>query len=472
MAQQFIQSDNLDPTQAVFGEKSEGVRALQKQLNEQFNAGLSEDALYGPLTQAAYNKYMNQPAPTAENGFGAAGDESDSGSASPKFDFSSYVAPESEYETLAQSRYDTSQTPIDRDKIRQETRQQFQAQIDAINSVFDQLVADARVEGQGRLGSGRAIQARGGLLGSARGSAQTEQIKGFNREVISGINAKRNAAITGIFAKADELAQNEILDREKAAREGADSFLQHLQTKEERKRGNAEVIIDSLVADGIDINDMEQEQVFDLAGRLGVNPEDLITIYNGKVASATGDEDTTFELGQGQAKYRIDPETGEVERIAFNPKVFASDSKGGATSGSGLAEDFFTNSQLSKGAANAGMSVEEFGKLPQDEANRYIQGDRSSGEVNSYQDYGEDEVVDLLVKTNRSTAESLVNEIIDSGNLEVQDEDGNDIVITFTPEEVADFINKVQEKRGENFFSGRITRRPLREDELDLPEQQ
>lgn len=57
MQPKYTQSANIDPAKATFGEKSAGVLALQKSLNQQ-NAGkagwvpLKEDALYGPLTQA------------------------------------------------------------------------------------------------------------------------------------------------------------------------------------------------------------------------------------------------------------------------------------------------------------------------------------------------------------------------------------------------------------------------------------
>ena len=41
-------------------------------------------------------------------------------------------------------------------------------------------------------------------------------------------------------------------------------------------------------------------------------------------------------------------------------------------SAAGLAKDFFTNTQLSIGAAKAGMGITEFGNLSVDEANRFI----------------------------------------------------------------------------------------------------
>ena len=52
-----------------------------------------------------------------------------------------------------------------------------QAEIDATNQVYDQLLNEARVQGQGRLGSQRAIAWRRGMAGSPAGSAQKEKVQ-------------------------------------------------------------------------------------------------------------------------------------------------------------------------------------------------------------------------------------------------------------------------------------------------------
>jgi len=66
MQPKYTPSQNIDPTKAIYGEKSAGVLALQQSLNKQYSGlpgyvPLKEDSLYGPLTQAATK--FQAPAP-------------------------------------------------------------------------------------------------------------------------------------------------------------------------------------------------------------------------------------------------------------------------------------------------------------------------------------------------------------------------------------------------------------------------
>src|SRR3990167_4204690 len=55
-------STNTDSTKVTYGTKGADVLALQKSLNAK-GAGLKEDSMYGPLTQAAVAKYGGQASP-------------------------------------------------------------------------------------------------------------------------------------------------------------------------------------------------------------------------------------------------------------------------------------------------------------------------------------------------------------------------------------------------------------------------
>lgn len=55
---------------------------------------------------------------------------------------------------------------IDPQAAYDEKVKQRQAQIDATNAMYRDQLNQARIRGQNRLGSGTAIQSRGGLLGS------------------------------------------------------------------------------------------------------------------------------------------------------------------------------------------------------------------------------------------------------------------------------------------------------------------
>lgn len=72
----------------------------------------------------------------------------------------------------------------------------------------------------------------------------------------------------------------------------------------------------------------------------------------------------------------LDPATEKALREAYNETIGESAVK---------AKDFFTNTQISKGAAKAGMSLSEFGELSADEANRYITDSTSSTTINPFE---------------------------------------------------------------------------------------
>ena len=59
----------------------------------------------------------------------------------------------------------------------------YQGQIDATNQIYAQKLGEAKTQGVSNLGSGRAIQARSGLLGSDFASSQNADITAQNTEI-------------------------------------------------------------------------------------------------------------------------------------------------------------------------------------------------------------------------------------------------------------------------------------------------
>jgi len=107
--------------------------------------------------------------------------------------------------------------------IRNQTRL-YQAEIDATNQVYDQLLNEARIEGRGRIGSQRAIAARGGLLGSDFAGAQKQRVQDFNTDINRGIQAERVAAIGAIEGRIRESVQQELQGKREARQLGPTSW--------------------------------------------------------------------------------------------------------------------------------------------------------------------------------------------------------------------------------------------------------
>lgn len=249
--------------------------------------------------QPTSSKITTQPTdlikavPTAANGFGT-------NVANPY---------ESEYDRLFKQRYQESQLPIDVNKIRKQKIAQFQAEIDATNQIYSNLIAKAQVEGQGRVGQQRAISARSGLINQPRGEAQKEQVLDYNRGIESDIAARQQLAITSIMTEAQNRADEEIAQREQAKRLGAEQYLQYLAGTEERKSKNASAVLQGLLAQGLTLEDIAPEQFTQIANSLRMTPQELTSVYEGELAKAqAAAEQAEYERLKAERAYNLDVE--------------------------------------------------------------------------------------------------------------------------------------------------------------------
>lgn len=95
------------------------------------------------------------------------------------------------YQALLGGAKKAATTKIDSpEQAYQKKLKQYQAEIDATNNIYAQILADTKQQGMGRLGSSRAIQARGGLLGSDFGAAQTDTIGKSNLDAENLVRAE------------------------------------------------------------------------------------------------------------------------------------------------------------------------------------------------------------------------------------------------------------------------------------------
>jgi len=231
--------------------------------------------------------------------------------------------------------------------------QLFQGQIDATNQVYDTLLGEARLQGQGRLGSQRASAARGGLLGSDFGASQKEAVQGYNNSIDQGIQAQRQAAIGSIMGQMREAVQNDIARKNQARKEGADSYIQYLASSGERKKSNTGIAANSLLMQGIDPQTLTPDELEAIATEAGVSSGDIIYQYQQLAqAQAAAQSEANLEtrkteaeiakieadiakgkliiLGEGTTLYNI-----ETKETFKNPKTYSPSSASGLSVGAG-----------------------------------------------------------------------------------------------------------------------------------------
>lgn len=91
--------------------------------------------------------------------------------------------------------------------------------------------------------------------------------------------------------------------------------------------------------------------------------------------------------------------------------------------GTGLAKDYFTNTQLAKGAAAAGMSLEQFGNLDVNTANSYINPDEATQRLTEPQILARQKYIDEQLETEGRDAIERLRSEIDNSNMTQEDKE-------------------------------------------------
>jgi len=194
-----------------------------------------------------------------------------------------------------------------------------QAEIDATNIIFDEQLAQARLQGEGRLGSTRAMGARGGILGSDFSASQKQGQITANNSQQRAIQAERQAKIGNIMGSVRSSVLADMEDRREAYTLGADALLANLAGEKGRKQNNIRQFALAMLAQGIDITDLEEDELSEIAKEAGVSANDLTSGFFSAQASQAGEEGESFTLKAGEQ--RFDSEGNLVAEVAGKPTV-------------------------------------------------------------------------------------------------------------------------------------------------------
>ena len=205
----------------------------------------------------------------------------------PQESFDPYAEERTEYQRIA-SGGDDEKTARD---IRRQVQKQFRGQIQATRDIYNDQLREAFQEGQGRVGSTRAIQARGGLLGSDFGAAQQEKVTGFNSDIRQGIQAEQAAAIAAIMGEGDRFAAARIKERTEAIRQGAKANLEYLKGADERRNAGVSSVVAALIAKGIDVENMSPKDLEEMAKKYQTTSQDILAKYDEAQAEDTEAKD-------------------------------------------------------------------------------------------------------------------------------------------------------------------------------------
>lgn len=191
---------------------------------------------------------------------------------------------------------------VDENKIYRDTMKKFQAEIDAVNQVYDEMYRAKVEEGRGRLGSTRAISARGGLLGSDFAAGQKKETLDYNASIVNAVNAERNAKIGAIMGTVRQSAADEVAAKRKAKEEGIASLLDYNAKKQERLTSNMATLAGALYAQGVDPREMDEAEIAEIATTYGTTADNIFATYDNYKAEQDAKAEG-FTLSEGQARY-------------------------------------------------------------------------------------------------------------------------------------------------------------------------
>lgn len=179
-----------------------------------------------------------------------------------------------------------------------------QARIDAINNVYNDQLAQARLRGQGRLGTSIARQARGGLLGSSFGTAMTNVQEAANVEEQKAIENQRMLDVQSVYSKISADAREEAAANRLAKSKGAEAMLEFYNvTKPALRAKRAKNAIAGLIQKGVDITTLTPDELNSFTSGLGMTKDEFVTSFNEAQTTATTErEKAAAEKAKAEAE--------------------------------------------------------------------------------------------------------------------------------------------------------------------------
>lgn len=246
----------------TLGTSGDAVKALQTQYNTQ-NAGvagytpLKVDGLYGPLTQAASQFKAPVAGPTSD----------------PLNGVRRYTGSTPDpAKTSADAYYNNLNTDApNAETIRRNALNDAQAEIDAINNIYNGLVTQEQKTGIGRLGSTRATAARSGTLGGDFGNADLSKTEQFNNEKVQAIRADQAGKIAEILGRVNTRADAKFQAEQENYFKNAEAKLNYQKKNQEDARAD----LKNLASTGVGLDQLTQEEYNSLIEQTGYDDNDL-----------------------------------------------------------------------------------------------------------------------------------------------------------------------------------------------------
>lgn len=228
--------------------------------------------------------------------------------------YNDYLTPEERRALADTQAYQTSVATqvLDPNAEFQNQLKNYQQQIDSINSMYADRINQARIQGQGRIESRQFAQGRSGQIGSGVGEAGVNAVQDANTQVINSILSEQANAIANVYAKVKSGADESLAAKTLAKQQGAEALVKHLSEKPDKVRQATANAVAELLARGVDVSNMTQEEISSFTSGLGVSKEQFTSEFKSQSkilkAAKVKEEQTQAKADAELAKTKADTE--------------------------------------------------------------------------------------------------------------------------------------------------------------------
>lgn len=197
----------------------------------------------------------------------------------------------------------------DKTSAYEQALKQMQGVIDSIELQYKSITDEQTRVGNLALDRNRAIQSKGGLVGSTFGEAQTGQITAQNLRAQKLIQAEKQARIAEVFSQARSNADEKIKAEREEALGNQRAYLDYLAGAQDKARTN----VKTLAAGGVSLTELSADQYQQLLKDSGLDEFTFKAFYN---SNKPAEAQTKYQYevqGSKIIAYGVDPSTGKLE---------------------------------------------------------------------------------------------------------------------------------------------------------------
>lgn len=245
------------------------------------------------------------------------------------------------YAQLNQDALNAYNTPINEEEIKANKLKEYQAQLDALQTVQNDELNKYRIQAQQRSGQASIIQGARGLAGSNVGTAMDNTVTQSNNEIEAAVLAQQALARQAIYGEVRKGAQEEIANKLAAKKAGWEAYLTYIKWESERKSTRNKEVAKRLISSKADPSQLTDADWKDLESK-GYSKQDILAEYQDMKAQADAAQSTaqaasdkaTLENSKVQAeidKINADIEKGQLDAMKYyevGNKIYARNEDG------------------------------------------------------------------------------------------------------------------------------------------------